>query len=123
VRAQFVLRERYRRATDGLHAIATPTMPTTAPKLDEEPLVPGDDPLSALFTYIRFTGLFNITAHPTITLTAGLATDGLPVGIQLVGHHLRDLELLDLAASLESVLGSSPTPPYMVDLADYGRAT
>lgn len=121
-RAQFVLRERYRRVTEGLDGIALPTMPTTAPRRGEEPHVPGDDPLSAVFGFMRFTGLFNLTAHPTITLTAGLAPDGLPVGIQLVGRHHRDVELLDLAARLEQIIGPSPTPPYSVDLRDYGRA-
>jgi aspartyl-tRNA(Asn)/glutamyl-tRNA(Gln) amidotransferase subunit A len=121
VRAQFVIRERYRAVVDEFDGVVTPTMPTTAPRRGEDPFVPGDDPLSALFTFMRFTCLFNITGHPSITLHAGLADDGLPVGIQLIGTHGRDLDLLELARGVEDTLGAAPTPPYHVDLADFGR--
>jgi len=121
VRAQFVLQERYRTVMGDLDGLVLPTMPTTATVRGEDPLVPGDDPLSALFTFIRFTALFNITGHPTITIPAGLAADGLPVGLQLVGRHSRDLDLLAFAARSERELGEGAPPPYRVELSHYGR--
>lgn len=121
LRALFVLRARYQSASEGLDAIALPTVPVTAPLRGEDPVIPGDDPISGLFTVIRFTALFNITGHPTITVPAGTAVDGLPVGFQLVGSYFRDIELLELAASVEESLGVSHVPPCHTDLADYGR--
>jgi aspartyl-tRNA(Asn)/glutamyl-tRNA(Gln) amidotransferase subunit A len=51
---------------------------------------------------LRLTQLFNITGHPAISLP--LPTDGLPVGLQLVGRRDRTGELLQVAAACEGRL-------------------
>jgi Asp-tRNA(Asn)/Glu-tRNA(Gln) amidotransferase A subunit family amidase len=60
--------------------------------------------VSALFTVVRFTSLFNLTRHPTISLPAGLTERGMPVGAQPVEKHFRDPELLELARTVENAI-------------------
>jgi amidase len=43
-----------------------------------------------------------ITSHPAISVPAGFTTEGLPVGIQIVGRYRQDLSVLQLARAFES---------------------
>jgi aspartyl-tRNA(Asn)/glutamyl-tRNA(Gln) amidotransferase subunit A len=53
---------------------------------------------------LRLTQLFNITGHPAITIPCGSTTDGLPIGVQLVGARNQTDELLAVAAAVESLV-------------------
>ena len=55
------------------------------------------------------SGLANVTGHPAISIPCGLS-DGLPVGLQLMGRFGRDQELFAAAAAIERVLGFSARP-------------
>ncbi|MEI6722066.1 MAG: hypothetical protein WCO67_14965, partial [Betaproteobacteria bacterium] len=55
--------------------------------------------------WFPYTMPFNLTAHPAITLPAGLGSDNLPLAIQLVGRFREDAGLLALAATSESLGG------------------
>lgn len=52
---------------------------------------------------LRLTQPFNITGHPAIVLPAG-DSEGLPVSLQLVGHHGATPLLLDVAAAVEAIV-------------------
>jgi amidase len=49
-----------------------------------------------------FTGVFNLTGQPAVTLPAGLGSDGLPLSVQLVGRHGGEDTLYALAAQIEA---------------------
>jgi amidase len=51
--------------------------------------------------YIPFTYPFNITGQPGISLPLGWSADGLPIGVQLVGHPFGEARILSLAAQIE----------------------
>ena len=54
---------------------------------------------------------FNLLpTYPAISLPAGLAADGLPVGLQVVGPRYRDERLLAIAAAVEAALEPMPGP-------------
>lgn len=78
------------RAMRGLDAILLPSTASVAPliaaEVDTQPLV-------------RFTRPFNLTGQPVFSLPAPV--DGLPAGIQVIGHVGRDIELAAAAAGLE----------------------
>jgi aspartyl-tRNA(Asn)/glutamyl-tRNA(Gln) amidotransferase subunit A len=78
-------------AMDGVDAILVPATPYVAPKVEES------DGVRPLMT--RFTRPFNITGQPIVTLPAPV--DGLPVGIQVVGHYGDDAKVAAIAAWLE----------------------
>lgn len=54
---------------------------------------------------------FTLTGHPALAMPAGLAEDGLPVGVQLVGRRFCDEELLAIAAAVVEVIGGFTPPP------------
>jgi Asp-tRNA(Asn)/Glu-tRNA(Gln) amidotransferase A subunit family amidase len=51
----------------------------------------------------RFTGMFSVTGHPTITFPAGLSRAGLPIGVQLAGAAFREATLLRLVHHIQSI--------------------
>jgi len=51
-----------------------------------------------------WTMLFNMTGHPAISLPCGFGSDGLPIGLHVVGSFRKDTELLQVANCIESVL-------------------
>jgi len=62
---------------------------------------------------VDLTWGFNISGHPAISIPAGRAADGTPVGLQAVARHGREDVLLRLAADLERL---SPWPvPVIAD--------
>jgi amidase len=52
--------------------------------------------------YIPFTYPFNITGLPAMSLPLGWSTDGLPIGVQLVGRPFDEATIIGLGAQIES---------------------
>ncbi|MGH2951324.1 MAG: amidase family protein, partial [Solirubrobacterales bacterium] len=97
--------------------LLTPTMgepPTPLGTFDDS----GPDPLAAIrraFLTAAFTGLYNATGHPAISLPLrwhGEGDGALPIGVQLVAAHGREDLLIRLAAQLEQARPwAARTPP------------
>lgn len=51
---------------------------------------------------IAYAVLWNVTGNPAASVPAGLAADGLPLAVQLVGRHGDEPTLLSLSAQIES---------------------
>lgn len=82
-------------AMSGWDAVVLPTTGCVAPPLKDSARAHGRwDPLA------RFTRPFNVTGHPVVSLP--FPSRGLPVGIQVVGHHGADRHLLRVAEYLEN---------------------
>ncbi|QOZ28094.1 amidase [Bradyrhizobium sp. CCBAU 51753] len=65
-----------------------PTMPVPIPTLTKMGEY-GADP-NVLLSILRFTAVFDFSGSPTITLPMGLASDNMPLSMQLVGPHLSE---------------------------------
>jgi amidase len=75
----------------GVVLLLTPVIPLTVPnpaQLAELRTQPG-----YRLQLMRYAAPFDMSGHPTITLPAGFTRERLPLGVQLVGAHLRE-ELL-----------------------------
>ncbi|MFM7535689.1 MAG: amidase [Acidimicrobiales bacterium] len=85
--------------------LVTPTMPHPAPPLG---WYEGDGTRGSardrIMAAVAFTGPFNITGQPAISLPTGVAAGGLPIGVQLVGPADGEALLLQLAGLLEQAL-------------------
>jgi aspartyl-tRNA(Asn)/glutamyl-tRNA(Gln) amidotransferase subunit A len=91
-------------ALAGCDALMLPTLPIPAPPLGAEMMMMGDrqEPVRALM--LRLTQLFNVTGHPAISIPCGVTSDGLPVGLQLVGRRSQTNDLLSTALLIERFL-------------------
>jgi 2-dehydropantoate 2-reductase len=79
----------------GVDVLAGPTVGYQAPEQDP-PFGAGAGSAES-----RFTGPYNLTGHPAISIPVPGA--GLPVGLQLAGRHGADLALLRAAAAAEEL--------------------
>jgi aspartyl-tRNA(Asn)/glutamyl-tRNA(Gln) amidotransferase subunit A len=89
----------FRAAFQQCDVIVTPTTPTPAFKLGEKT----NDPLEMYLSDI-YTITANLAGLPAISLPCGLSSEGLPIGVQLVGNQFDEVRLLRAAHNLESAL-------------------
>jgi amidase len=70
--------------------------------------------------YSALVRLWNVTGQPAISLPLQETSDGIPVGVQLVGPPGREDLLLALAAQLEASAGWAPRAPVPTELESLG---
>lgn len=75
-----------------------PTAPSTAPKIGEN----SDDPLKMYLLDIM-TVPVNLVGVPAVSIPCG-SSDGMPVGLQIIGQSRMDKELLEFAKQCEGAL-------------------
>jgi Asp-tRNA(Asn)/Glu-tRNA(Gln) amidotransferase A subunit family amidase len=90
--------------------VITPTVPMTATRPGQTTVDLGGDERELLGSVIHFLCGFSLTGVPTLALPTGLAPDGLPVSVQLIGPHLHDPRVLTAGMVLEEALGPMPRP-------------
>jgi aspartyl-tRNA(Asn)/glutamyl-tRNA(Gln) amidotransferase subunit A len=84
----------------GLDALLSPTLPITTvpiPELSE----PGPSGEAAMTSLLRFTPVANLTGLPAISAPCGFASNGLPIGYQLIGRPFAEPTLFRLARAYE----------------------
>ena len=81
------------RALDGVDALVLPALSIEAPPIGAAtvPVIGGDEPVRTAM--LRCTQPFNLSGHPAISVPCGTTRAGLPVGLQIVGHHGRTADL------------------------------
>lgn len=82
----------YANAFEDCDAILTPTSPSVAFKLGEK----SDDPL-AMYLSDVYTVSANLAGIPGISIPCGLSSEGLPIGVQLLGNTWTEGNLLNFA--------------------------
>jgi len=85
--------------------LLTPTTPTAAFAIGEKI----DDPLSMYLNDV-FTVPVNLAGLPGISIPAGLSSEGLPLGLQLIGRTFDEETLLRVAGVLEEAAGFTAEP-------------
>jgi aspartyl-tRNA(Asn)/glutamyl-tRNA(Gln) amidotransferase subunit A len=88
--------------------IASPTLSAPALPVGLDPHgrieIAGRDAGTIRGAWYPYTFPYNLTGHPALSLPCGLSTEGLPIGLQLVGRWHTDDYVLDVAEKLEGAM-------------------
>lgn len=95
-----MLREATLRACEPFDFVLSPTSPILP--YEAELACPGNDPHNAL-PHIAFTVPYNMSEQPAASLNWTFSTDGLPIGVQVIGRRFDDLGVLRLCRILEQL--------------------
>ena len=76
-----------------------PSTPMRATKIPDND-APTEERVGTALSMIQNTACINLTGHPAISVPCGMS-DGLPVGLQIVGKHFDDLTVLQVADAVE----------------------
>jgi amidase len=79
-----------------------PVFPTPAfsHRKPDAPIEVDGKPMPQLQANLLHNIIFNVTGHPVVTIPIGLTTQGLPVGIQVVGLKWQEMTLLNSAEQI-----------------------
>lgn len=92
------LQRQMERALSAVDALVLPGATAVAGPLNEV------DTFYFLAT-INLNAIANLTGQPALAIPTGMAACGVPFGIQLLGQHHQEHDLLQLAAKLEQIVG------------------
>jgi len=53
--------------------------------------------------WMAFTFPFNMTGHPAASIPSGWTSDGLPIGMQIVGKRFDELTVLQVSKAFEEL--------------------
>jgi aspartyl-tRNA(Asn)/glutamyl-tRNA(Gln) amidotransferase subunit A len=96
MRARAVLSEDFRKAFEEVDVIVCPSIPTPAFAIGEKT----EDPLTMYLSDI-FTVPASLAGLPAISVPSGYSSEGLPLGLQILGPRLREDLVLAAAGGFE----------------------
>jgi aspartyl-tRNA(Asn)/glutamyl-tRNA(Gln) amidotransferase subunit A len=95
-RVRTLIKRDFDRAFERVDVIATPTAPTPAFRLGEKT----QDPLQMYLSDI-FTISVNLAGVPALSMPCGFSSEGLPIGLQLIGKPFDEETVLRAASTYE----------------------
>jgi aspartyl-tRNA(Asn)/glutamyl-tRNA(Gln) amidotransferase subunit A len=99
------------RPGEGVDVLVTPTMPTTALSFA------GYDPDATMRAH-SFTPIWNLTGLPAISIPCGFSSEGLPIGMQVVGRPMDEPTVFKIADAYQHLTKWHLTlPPIAQQLA------
>jgi aspartyl-tRNA(Asn)/glutamyl-tRNA(Gln) amidotransferase subunit A len=102
-RARQVIRAEMDAVLQQVDALLLPTTPIPAPPLDAHEVTIDGVTQEVRFWLIRLNRPMNLTGHPALSVPCGFTTDGLPIGLQLVGRYFDEATLLRIGHAYEAV--------------------
>jgi aspartyl-tRNA(Asn)/glutamyl-tRNA(Gln) amidotransferase subunit A len=104
------LMERFMTSMRNIDFIVVPTTSIPAPPIGRSSVMAGSKEVNVRTALLRFTVPFNVVGFPAISVPAG-ASEGLPVGIQMVAKPFDESVLLRVVNAFEIRFGPFPAPP------------
>jgi amidase len=118
-------RRQYQRAAWARHfeewdVMLAPVMPITAVHHDNERSMPErvfevDGVTHSYMLLMAWCGLIGAVLLPVVALPIGFGSDGMPIGVQVIGPAYHDLDLIAIGAQLDAVAGDHRVPPGFED--------
>lgn len=91
-----LIKQTFDKAFSKYDVILSPVAPTTAPKLSESL----SDPIKMYLGDV-YTISANLVGIPAISVPCGIDSKGLPIGVQMMGNHFREDNILKVAYAFE----------------------
>ncbi len=88
-------------AFDKIDLIVAPTLPVTAPRVEQNEVRIGNTDEDVRTALLRLTRPGNLSGLPAVSVPCGFSREGLPVGLQLIGRRLDEITLLRAAYAYE----------------------
>lgn len=108
----YVCRDRFKgelsRMFAGIDALISPVYPVVGIPYDRM-----DEFLSDLHGLLGYTSPFNVSGNPSITMPCGMASVGMPLGLQLIGPHLSEATLLKAAHAYQQATDWHTRRPHL----------
>jgi aspartyl-tRNA(Asn)/glutamyl-tRNA(Gln) amidotransferase subunit A len=88
-------------AVAGVDAVIAPVSPIPAPTIAESDVGGGAGAEAVIQRLTRFTRPVNYLGVPSLSIPSGFSTNGLPVGMQLIGRSFDEATLLRIGAAFQ----------------------
>ncbi len=111
LRTKALIKKAFDRAFESYDVILGPTAPTTAPRLGASL----SDPIKMYLGDI-YTISANLAGLPAMSIPCGMDSQGLPIGMQLIGSCFAEKKLIQAAYTFEQAFGSIEAAPVMREL-------
>ena len=103
LKAKALIKKEFDQAFEKYDCILAPASPTTAPKIGTSLC----DPLQMYLSDI-YTVAVNLAGLPAVSIPCGRDSQGLPVGMQIIGDCFQEKKILQTAAAYEALRGPFP---------------
>lgn len=95
----------FNQVLDDVDVIITPTLPILPPKIDERHVnIEKYVGQHIRWSIIKLTAPTNLNGFPSLSIPCGFSSDGMPVGIQLIGKEFDEAALYKIGHALEAEL-------------------
>ena len=86
---------------DTYDLLLSPTMPTSAFEIGRKPSVIGGREVDPMWGFIPFTFPINMTGQTASSVPCGFSSDGLPIGLHIIGPRRAEARVLQASAAFE----------------------
>ena len=98
---RYALRDKIRTFFERYDVLVSPTLPVSSVDVGRN-VPPGYEDRN-LVSWVYYTYPFNLTGQPAASTCAGFSSDGMPIGMQIVGRLLGEADVVRTAAAFERV--------------------
>ena len=91
--------------------LLTPATPTVAPRIGETTVEIGGEMEDARLASTRLVRGINVLGLPALAVPCGFSSEGLPLGLQIIGRPFDEALLLRSGAALEDATGVRDRAP------------
>jgi aspartyl-tRNA(Asn)/glutamyl-tRNA(Gln) amidotransferase subunit A len=100
------------KALENFTVLTAPTAAIPAPRIDVggRALTDGGEQVDMVAAVLRFTAPFNVTGQPALAIPTGLAPNGLPVSMQIIGKPFDEATVFRVADAYERARGPLAEP-------------
>ncbi|MBM3239529.1 Asp-tRNA(Asn)/Glu-tRNA(Gln) amidotransferase subunit GatA [Candidatus Poribacteria bacterium] len=113
-----LIKQDFDKVFEDVDVVVTPTSPSSAFKMGEKV----DDPLQMYLSDI-FTISCNLAGIPGVSIPCGFSSDGLPIGLQIIGPPFAEEKLLQVAYTFEQITDYHLKKPNLCSLSPTALAS